>query len=165
MKTQGRLLGRYLSTVSPGELRWIGLRPARKERLLDVNSVLAIADRGLEGDHRCAKTPGSARQVSLISEEDLSCIKQLCGIRELKPELLRRNLLVRNVNLNILRHQRFKIGEAEFEATAQCHPCSRMIEPLGPSGPANMYGYGGLCAKITKTGLISVGDKLEVIQP
>ncbi|WP_299775605.1 MOSC domain-containing protein [uncultured Pseudoteredinibacter sp.] len=125
MKTQGRLLGRYLSTITPGELRWIGLRPARKERVVDVNSVLAIADRGLEGDHRCAKTPGSARQVSLISEEDLSCIKQLCGVRELKPELLRRNLLVRNVNLNILRHQRFKIGEAEFEATAQCHPCFR----------------------------------------
>ncbi|WP_299973017.1 MOSC domain-containing protein [uncultured Pseudoteredinibacter sp.] len=165
MKTQGRLLGRYLSTISAGELRWIGVRPARKENMLHVDSVLAIAGRGLEGDHRCAKTPGSARQVSLISEQDISCIQKLCGVEELGPELLRRNLLVRNVNLNILRHQRFKIGEAEFEATAQCHPCSRMIEPLGPSGPANMYGYGGLCAKITKTGRISVGDKLEVIQP
>lgn len=163
MNTQGRLLGRYLSTVEPGELRWIGIRPARKEAMLNVDRVEAIAEKGLSGDHRCLKTPGSARQVTIISEEHIACIKSLCQIDELAPELLRRNLLVSGINLNALRHQRFQIGAAVFEATAQCHPCSRMIEPLGPSGPANMLGYGGLCAKIIVSGEIAVGDKVTPI--
>lgn len=160
MNTQGRLLGRYLSTVSPGELRWIGLRPARKQAMISVESVNALAELGLEGDHRSSKTPGSARQVTLISEEHIACIKSLCHIDELPPEWLRRNLLISGINLNALRHQRFRIGDALFEATAQCHPCSRMVEPLGPSGPANMLGYGGLCAKIIESGKISLGDQV-----
>ncbi|MBB6522641.1 MOSC domain-containing protein [Pseudoteredinibacter isoporae] len=160
MNTQGRLLGRYLSTVSPGELRWIGLRPARKKAMISVERVMALAELGLEGDHRSTKTPGSARQVTLISEEHIACIKSLCQLDELPPEFLRRNLLISGINLNALRHQRFKIGDALFEATAQCHPCSRMVEPLGPSGPANMLGYGGLCAKILEGGEITVGDQI-----
>lgn len=163
MNTQGRLIGRYLTSIRAGELNWIGLRPARKAPMEVVDSVMAIAEQGLEGDHRCLKTPGSARQVSLISEEHISCIKSLCNLEDLPPDLLRRNLLVSGINLNALRHQRFRIGDAIFEATAQCHPCSRMVEPLGPSGPANMLGYGGLCAKILSSGVIRVGDKVEVI--
>ncbi len=163
MNTQGRLLGRYLSSINAGELHWIGLRPGRKEPMQSVDSVLAIAEKGLEGDHRCLKTPGSARQVTLISEEHIACIKSLCELEHLSPSLLRRNLLVSGINLNILRHQRFQIGDAIFEATAQCHPCSRMLEPLGPTGPANMMGYGGLCAKIISSGVICVGDKVEPI--
>jgi len=59
-----------------------------------------------------------------------------------------------------LRHQRFRIGEAEFEATAQCHPCLRMEQVLGKGAVAAMLGHGGLCAKIVKSGQLNVGDEV-----
>jgi MOSC domain-containing protein YiiM len=127
-----------------------------------VESVRAIATRGLDGDHRMEKTPGSARQITLISEEFIQQIACFTGRDDIDPALLRRNLVVRDINLNALRHQRFQIGEAVFEATALCHPCSRMEEALGKGGVAAMIGHGGVCARILRTGTISVGDLLEV---
>ncbi|MDF1762850.1 MAG: sulfurase, partial [Oleibacter sp.] len=57
----------------------------------------------------------------------------------------------------------FRIGEAVFLATAQCHPCSRMDEVLGQGGHAAMLGHGGLCAKILRSGEIKVGDEIVVL--
>ena len=70
--------------------------------------------------------------------------------------------MVRDINLNALRYQRFQIGEALFEATALCHPCSRMEEALGRGGVAAMLGHGGLCARIVRSGALRVGDQLAI---
>ena len=62
-------LDRYALDIAPGELTWIGVRPKRREPLKSVPTTKAVATLGLEGDHRMGKTPGSGRQVSIISEE------------------------------------------------------------------------------------------------
>ncbi|WP_299201502.1 MOSC domain-containing protein [uncultured Amphritea sp.] len=158
--TQKQLFARYLKDLKPGKLEWIGLRPKRKEDLHIVDSVEALAGLGLEGDHRCSKTPGSARQVTLISAEFIQMIEAYTGIEQIDPAILRRNLVVSGINLNALRHQQFSIGAARFEATALCHPCVRMDQALGQGGTAAMLGYGGVCARILESGVIRVGDLL-----
>jgi len=163
MNSVGSLLSRHLQDIEPGTLQWIGLRPERKAPLTVVERVQALSDLGLEGDRRCKGTPGTARQGTLINREHIAVIAQLLGIESIKPELLRRNLVVSGINLLALRHQRFRIGTAEFEATAQCHPCLRMEQVLGQGAVAAMLGHGGICAKIIKTGLIRVGDQVEKI--
>ena len=165
MSAQRNLFGRFTKDLPVGELTWIGLRPARKEPLIAVTEVLALATLGLEGDHRCQKTPGSARQVTLISEEYIGQIAHFSGRNDVEPGLLRRNLVVRGLNLTVVRHQQFSIGEALFEATALCHPCSRMETALGKGGVAAMLGHGGLCAKILRSGRIAVGDAVVVGEP
>ena len=57
MTARSHPLDRYLNTLGEGLVDWIGVRPRRREPLMAVPSVLAVADRGLEGDHRMAKTP------------------------------------------------------------------------------------------------------------
>ena len=163
MNSQGRLIARFTENLPAGTLEWIGLRPARKEAMQTVEHVIALEGLGLKGDRRCHGSPGSARQVTLISAEHLDLIAQFMGRDQVPVELLRRNLLVSGINLYALRHQPFRIGEAEFIATAHCHPCSRMESALGEGAVAAMLGYGGFCAKITKTGLIRTGDKIEKI--
>lgn len=163
--TQKQLLGRYLKDIVPGRLEWIGLRPARKEAMLAVQSVRAIAELGLEGDHRCTKTPGSARQVTLIAAESIATIQTYIDQELIDPSLLRRNLVVSGINLNLLRHQRFRVGDALFEGTALCHPCSRMDQVLGRGGAAAMFGYGGLCARILDSGLITIDDQVIPLLP
>lgn len=163
MSSQQRLLSRYTKDLRPGTLNWIGLRPARKEDLIEVKEVLAREGLGLEGDHRCTKTPGSARQVTIISQEYIQQTAHFLGIEDINPNLLRRNLVVAGINLSALRHQRFSIGEAIFEATALCHPCTRMETALGKGAVSAMLGHGGICAKILKSGTIKIGDRVSLI--
>lgn len=153
-------LDRYIDQVGLGTVEWIGLRPRRREPLQSVSQVRAVSDRGLEGDHRMTKTPGSGRQVTLISKEFVDQIAGHMGLPDIEPARLRRNIVVSGINLNALRRQRFTIGEALFEATQLCHPCSRMEQELGPGGVVAMLGYGGLCARIIESGVIAVGDRL-----
>lgn len=163
--SKSRLMQRYVKNLPAGKLCWIGLRPQRREPLLGVNTATALADRGLEGDHRCTKTPGSGRQITVISSEFVAQIAHYSGVAELDHALLRRNLLVSGINLNALRHQQFSIGGALFEATAPCHPCSRMESVLGPGGMAAMLGHGGFCARILESGQITVGDTISLYHP
>ena len=111
------------------------------------------------------KSPGSGRQITLISQEFIDQIAYFSGHSTIEPAVLRRNLVVSGINLNGLRRQRFKIGEALFEATQLCHPCARMEQALGRGGVAAMMGHGGLCAKILEDGVICVGDTVKVMMP
>ncbi len=161
MNAQGRLISRYTTRLPPGTLEWIGLRTEHRGDIVVVEQVMALAGLGLEGDHRCRKTPGSARQVTIISREYISQIAHFLGREQIDAQLLRRNMVVSGINLSALRHQRFRIGDAEFEATAHCHPCSRMEAALGEGGVAAMLGHGGICARVLSGGLIRLGDRLE----
>lgn len=151
-------LDRYIHQVGAGTVEWIGLRPRRREPLQRVERVHAVAEYGLEGDHRMTKTPGSGRQVTLISQEFIRQIAGHMGLSDIDPAELRRNIVIAGVNLNALRRQRFRVGEALLEATQLCHPCSRMEQALGPGGVVAMLGYGGLCAKVIESGDIACGD-------
>ncbi|WP_372738035.1 MOSC domain-containing protein [Neptunomonas sp.] len=160
VNTVGRLLSRHLQDLKPGRLEWIGLRPERKVEMQRVLQVEAIIDMGLAGDRRCQGSPGSARQVTLINQEHIGVVAKLLMLESIDPAVLRRNLVVSGINLMALRHQRFRIGDVEFEATAQCHPCLRMEQALGKGAVAAMLGHGGICAKILKGGVIGVGDEV-----
>lgn len=163
MTSQQRLIRRYISDIGSGSLQWIGLRTQRKGEIDVVSTVMALKDLGLEGDHRALKTPGSARQISIISREFISQIEHYSGHSPIDPALLRRNLVVDSINLNAMRHQRFQIGEAVFEATALCHPCSRMDRAVGKGTVAAMLGHGGLCARVLESGEITIGDAVTVL--
>ncbi|MFT7560014.1 MAG: MOSC domain-containing protein YiiM [Flavobacteriales bacterium] len=166
MRAQTRLIDKLCRDLMPGKVEWLGLRTGHRQAVSVVAEVNAHEGQGLEGDHRFAKTRGSARQVSIISREFVQQIADHMGLKEIDPALLRRNILVSGVNLNALRYQRIKIGTATFEASAQCHPCSRMETALGKGAVAAMMGYGGLCLKVVDSGSIRLGDeilKLDVI--
>lgn len=148
-----------------GSLEWIGLRPAHKQPMIEVNQTNAIVGLGLEGDHRCEKTPGSARQVTLISQEYIQQLAAKINLEKINPALLRRNLLISGMDMDLLRFQQLKIGDAIFETSALCHPCSRIDKALGQGATQAMMGLGGLCAKILQGGIIRVGDKVELLVP
>lgn len=155
-------LDRFARDLPAGQLSWIGLRPARREPMRAVTTAEAIATLGLRGDHRSSKTPGSGRQVTLISEEFIAQTAHFLNRETIDPALLRRNLVVSGINLHALRYQRFRIGEALFEAGALCHPCSRMEAALGKGGVAAMIGHGGLCCVVLESGALTVGDAVEI---
>lgn len=155
-------LDRFAKDLRPGQLEWIGVRPARRAPMQVLQRVRAFSGLGLEGDHRVDKTPGSGRQVTLISREFIGQTAHFLGMADIAPDLLRRNLVVSGINLHALRHQRFRIGSVLLEANALCHPCSRMQQALGQGGVAAMLGHGGLCCRILTEGVLVVGDAVRV---
>jgi MOSC domain-containing protein YiiM len=160
MNSVGRLLSRHLQDLPPGSVSWIGLRPQRKADMLVVNNALATQGLGLEGDRRYTGNPGSARQVTFINQEHIDLIAKFLKYEAIDPSVLRRNVVVTGINLVALRHQRFQIGDAVFEANAHCHPCLRMEQALGKGAVAAMLGHGGICAKVIQSGVISLGDQV-----
>ena len=158
--SQARLLDKLCANIAPGKLEWIGLRSERRGEILVVDSTEAVVDMGLVGDHRMKKTPGSARQVTIISSEYIQQICHHTRHNSIDPRLLRRNLVISGMNMNLLRYQRLQIGEVIIETNALCHPCSRMDENLGKGGTAAMFGYGGLCARIIQGGKLSLCDSV-----
>ena len=143
-----------------GQLAWIGLRPARRAPVLTQTKAVLIAGHGIDGDRYDSKRNG-ARQVTLISAEDLAAISAFLGRAEIAPELLRRNLVTRGINLLALKDRRFRIGAVLLEGSGECAPCSRMEEALGPGGYNAVRGRGGITARVIGGGEIRVGDAVE----
>jgi len=145
-----------------GTVEWIGVRPDKKQPMQIVDSVIAIRDRGLQGDHY---NGGSGnRSVTLIQAEHLPAVASMLNLAEIRPELLRRNIVVSGINLLALKNRRFRLGDAELEMTGQCHPCSRMEASLGAGGYNAVRGHGGITARVVKSGRTGIGDRLEVIE-
>lgn len=145
-----------------GTLKWIGLRPAKKEALLAVDSVEVNPKNGLTGDRYTSK---GKRMVTLIQEEHLTAVAGLLGqSQKVKPEAVRRNLVIAGINLLALKNQKFSIGkEVILEYTGPCHPCTRMEEELGPGGLNAMRGHGGICTRVIEGGMIRIGDQVKLL--
>ncbi len=155
------LIGRLLAgPMRPGRLAWIGLRPARRAAIQIRNSATLIAAHGIEGDRYNTKRNGP-RQVTLVAAEDLVAIAAFLGVSEVAPELLRRNLVVRGINLLALKDRRFRVGATLLEGSGECAPCSLMEEALGPGGYNAFRGHGGITARVIEGGDITVGDIVE----
>lgn len=140
----------------PGKIVAITIRPERVVPVTRVESILAMAKKGLEGD----RSKGGNRQVTLIQKEHMDTIASFLGKHSLDFELTRRNLLVEGINLLALKDKKFQIGEAVLEYTGECHPCSRMEQALGPGGYNAMRGHGGITAKIIQGGVLRIGDEV-----
>ncbi|KZX83175.1 hypothetical protein A3715_05265 [Oleiphilus sp. HI0009] len=164
MKTQARLLAKYMDSAQSGRVEWIGLRPSRKADIKTVSQVYAKADRGLQGDHSAKRANGSARQITLINAEDIQALSTLLNRSLIDPSILRRNIVISGMSLHAMRYQLLQIGNAIVEVGAHCHPCSRMEKSLGKGTLLAMYGRGGYCAKVIQGGELKIGDEVRVTQ-
>lgn len=153
-------LARLLShPMRPGAVAWIGLRPARRAPMLPVEEAVMDPVAGLAGD-RYAGSSG-VRQVTVMAWEHLAAIASFMGA-DATPEQLRRNVVVRGMNLHAVGDRPFRLGGALLQATGECHPCSRMEDTLGPGGYNAVRRHGGITARVIEGGVVRVGDAVWV---
>lgn len=147
-----------------GCVRWIGVRPAARAAMIELDAVEARREAGLTGDHS-RPGPRNARQVTLIQWEHLAVISALMGRPAEQPisaSELRRNIAISGINLFSLKGRRFRLGQAILETTGWCQPCARLEERLGLGTFQAMRGHGGITARVLQGGIIRLNDALRV---
>jgi MOSC domain-containing protein YiiM len=145
-----------------GKVVWIGVRPQTRQPMEVLEETFANIG-GLTNDRANKGNPNNKRQVTLIQQEHLKAVASFLGKSTIDPSLIRRNMVVKGINLNALKDKQFKIGDAILEMTGFCFPCSRMEENLGKGGFNAMRGHGGINCRVIEEGKIRVGDELIVL--
>ena len=149
--------------MRPGVVTWLGLRPVRLAPMLTPALITLTPGQGVMGDHYSSVTQG-ARQVTIIAEEHLAAIGSYLGQDSASPGLLRRNVVVRGINLGALKGRRFRLGTAVLESSGECHPCSKMERLLGAGGYNAVRGHGGITARVLKGGGVNLGDAISALE-
>jgi len=150
-------------------LTHIIIGPKAKEPLHYVSSVEAIKGKGLKGDRYYYKVGAfnkpqlnqDVREISIFSYGNLEEInKRLDTSLDFKD--LRRNLIIKNFDYEILKNKEFSIGTAKFKIQRTAPPCKYLAKILDVDIMKGLKYIGGYRAKIIKSGIISVDDKIII---
>lgn len=149
-----------------GTVDAIHIAPAGEAAVEAVDSVEGIAGRGLRGDRyfdgtgTFYATVDTGRDLTLIEVEAVDAIEREVDI-VLDPGEHRLNVTTRDVALNHLDNQRFRVGGVVCRGVRLCEPC-RHLESLTVDGTLEALVHrGGLRADIVESGVMSVGDSIE----
>jgi hypothetical protein len=152
----------YGTDVGRGVVAGLLVAPAAEAPLAPVESVLAIAGRGLDGDRYALgrgtfSGPGRGYELTLVEAEVLDELA-------LAWEQARRNVVTRGASLNPLVGRRFRIGEVECIGRRLAEPCSHLEKLSGPGLLRPLVHRAGLRADIVRGGTISLGDELVPLE-
>jgi hypothetical protein len=132
--------------------------PEAEKPLVRVETVKAVARRGLEGDRYFGgrgtfSGTGRGYQLTLVEAEALDDV-------ELSWEQARRNVVTRGIVLNGLVGRRFTVGTVECVGRRLAEPCSHLEKLARPGLIRPLVHRAGLRADILRDGEISVGDSV-----
>jgi MOSC domain-containing protein YiiM len=145
------------------------LAPAGSEPMERVDSLEAVADRGLRGDRyfngQGYYAPYDVCQVTLLASEALGEIAREFDI-DLSAGQHRRNVVTEGVDVHDLLGHRFRVGDALLEGTRPRPPCAHVEELADQSGVSRALkeGRGGICADVVESGEVAVDDGIEVVE-
>jgi MOSC domain-containing protein YiiM len=127
-----------------------------------VNSVRALAGRGLEGNRYFFDVAAPGTALTLIAAEAVEAMEREHGI-SIEPRESRRNVVTRGIDVNELVGKRFRVGEVECRGVELCEPCTT-LESMTKRGVIKGLAHrGGLNADILSDGEISVGDAVVAV--
>ena len=122
-----------------------------------VESVRALAGRGLEGNRYFFADAPAGTALTLIAAEAVEAMEREHGI-SIEPRESRRNVVTRGIDVNALVGKRSRIGEVECEGVELCEPCTTLEGMTKPGVIKGLAHRGGLNADILSDGAINVGD-------
>lgn len=155
-----------------GTVEHLAVAPDSGEPMAAPDHVEAVAGRGIRGD-RYFEGRGlwnvldeegdtqEASQVTFIEAEALAAIEREAGI-SLAPGAHRRNVTTRDVAVNHLVGETFRVGDAMCEGVMLCEPCGYLQSMTAHDGLVGALTHrGGLNARVVESGEIAVGDEVE----
>ncbi len=155
--------------MSKAEVLSIYTAPRAKAPMRALESVTAVAGKGLEGD-RYFNGEGTfsdtvespSYEVTLIEAEMVEALNARSEV-VLAPHDFRRNLLTKGVNLNTLVGKTFRVGDVTLRGTRLCNPCHHLAT-IVHKDVLQMVHQAGLRAGIVSGGTIHVGDPIQSVE-
>ena len=131
-----------------------------KRQMKSVNTIEAIAGKGLVNHYHFKDDNEKRRQITLIEIENIDYYNKISGTFIL-PKEFRRNIITKDIRLNELVGSEFFIGDVKVKAHDLCRPCKYLQELLKQDNIIKEFlDKGGLRCEILSSGKISVGDKI-----
>jgi MOSC domain-containing protein YiiM len=140
-----------------GRVEGIYVTPEHGELPQPVDSVRALAGRGLGGNRYFFDEAPPGRALTLVAAEAVEAMEREHGI-SLEVAATRRNVVTRGIDVNELVGKRFRVGDVECEGVELCEPCAHLQSMTKPGVIKGLAHRGGLNADILSDGEISVGD-------
>jgi MOSC domain-containing protein YiiM len=152
-----------------GQLEGIFIVSQRAKPLVQVDEILALPGKGLQGDRYGDRAgtfskPDRERpeeQLTLIEAEALEAAQRDYQITIL-PAQTRRNLLTRGVPLNHLVGREFMVGEVRCRGLKLCEPCNHLEKLTMEGNRAALVHRGGLRAQVVAGGTLRAGDVIKL---
>jgi hypothetical protein len=131
----------------------------------EVERIDCVAGRGIKDDRFFDYEPDFKGQITLFDWAVFERVRDEIVKGALHPMAFRRNVVVQGIDLNTLINQRFTLGDLELTGSCECTPCYWMDQACAPGTYEFLKGQGGLRARITKGGSLTLGEcDLEVIE-
>jgi MOSC domain-containing protein YiiM len=127
-----------------------------------VDSVRALAGRGLEGNRYFFDEAAPGTALTLIAAEAVEAMEREHGV-SIEPGESRRNVVTRGIDVNELVGKRFRVGAVECRGVELCEPCADLQAMTKPGVLKGLAHRGGLNADILSDGEISVGDSVVAV--
>ena len=124
-----------------GAVVHISISPGHGKPERGIESVVAVAGKGLEGDRHY----GTRREVTLVATGELAEAATELGLDSIHEH-----------------GTRIQIGDVTLAVWRECTPCELMEETVGPGARAALKGRAGVSATVVVGGRISVGDPVAI---
>jgi MOSC domain. len=131
--------------------------------LIERQRIDCVAGKGLAGDRYFNHREDYKGQITFFSAEVFEKLCANFGINDKSIGVLRRNVIVSDIDLLSLIGCDFEIQGVKFHGTQHCAPCEWMDVAFAPGAKEFLKTNAGLRAKILTDGSISVGEARLVI--
>ena len=145
-----------------GHVEGIFISPEKGVLPEPVDSVRAVAGRGLEGNRYFFEEAPPGQAITLIAAEAVEAMEREHGIA-IEPRESRRNVVTRGVDVNELVGKRFRVGAVQCQGIELCEPCTTLQGMTKPGVIKGLAHRGGLNADILSDGAINVGDAVVAV--
>jgi len=125
---------------------------------VDVERVECVAGQGLRGDRYFGYREDYKGQITFFDVAVYEKLQAAVGA-EFSPQAMRRNVLVRGLDLAALVGVEFELGGVRMRGSEHCKPCFWMDDVCGPGAEAFLTPNcrGGLRARILSDGWLTKG--------
>ena len=129
-------------------------KPPGEHEIREVDQLDCRSGEGVYGDRFFGHKQNYKGQITFFAYEVYLDLCSELDVQSRTPEVFRRNVITRGVDLNSLIGQEFEIEGIRFFGTEECRPCYWMDQAFAPGSEAALRGRGGLRAKILSSGLL-----------
>ncbi len=129
-------------------------QPPGEVPMQELSAVECVAGKGLRGDRFFDFKDDYKGQVTFFAHETWEHLCEKFDERDRGPDVFRRNVITRGVDLNDLIGKEFEVQGVRFFGMEESKPCHWMNHAFAEGAEAAMKGSGGLRARILSDGVL-----------